>query len=365
MRRLLVDFRFWLLAIAFALAIAGCFTPHIAVEQARPQVLFSVDITGSMNVRDYGVGEKLHSRLQEVRTKLKQTLTQLPCGSRAGLAVFSERRSFLLLEPIEVCASFAALSSTIEQLDWRMAWEGDSYITKGLESGLEIAKSLGVSLVFLTDGHEAPPLPAAQAEIGHMMMQGEAQVRAQSFTSQGATTADRDAQRNSGVVVGVGGANLSPIPKFDETGNQIGFFGPDEVDQENRSGPPPADAAGREGWHPRNAPFGASAAAGNEHFSSLKESHLKGLATTYGLAYTSLANAGALTELIMANANTRAVQTSISLAPYIAGLAWLLLLAYYLSAYLIKRAIVPPGSGGQQTTATAKTHLSTSTRRLI
>lgn len=365
MRRLLVDFRFWLLAVACALAIAGCFRPHIAVEQERPEVLFAVDITGSMNVRDYGVGEKLHTRLQEVRTKLKQTLTQLPCGSRAGLAVFSERRSFLLLEPIEVCESFAALSTTIEQLDWRMAWEGDSYITKGLESGLEIAKSLGVSLVFLTDGHEAPPLPAEQAEIGHMMMQGEAEVRAQSLTTQGATTADNESERNAGVVIGVGGANLSPIPKFDETGNQIGFFGADEVDQENRSGPPPADAADREGWHPRNAPFGASAAAGNEHFSSLKESHLRGLATTYGLAYTTLANSGALTELIMANAKKRLVQTSIPLAPYIAGLALLLLAAYYLSAFFIKRAIPPSGSGGEQTTAAAETNLSTSTRRLI
>ena len=364
MSRSVFDYRFWLLAVVCALAVAGCFRPHIAVEKDRPEVLFVVDITGSMNVRDYGVGDQLHSRLDEARKTLKQTLTQLPCGSRAGLAIFSERRSFLLLEPIEVCENFAAFSTTIEQLDWRMAWEGDSYITKGLESGLEIAKSLDVSLVFLTDGHEAPPLPAAQTEIGHMMMQGEAQVRAQTLAAP-AASADNESERTGGLIIGVGGASPSPIPKFDETGNQIGFFAGDEVEQENRTGPPPADAASREGWHARNAPYGASAATGNEHFSSLKQTHLRTLATTFGLTYATLTGSGALTQLIMENAKKHPVATSISLAPYIAGLALLLLTVYYLSAFFVKRAVVSwPESGRRQTVmAPAQTDLSTSTRR--
>ncbi|MHC8943422.1 vWA domain-containing protein [Advenella incenata] len=331
------DYRFWLLAAAFCLAVAGCFRPQINAEQDRPELLFVVDITGSMNVRDYGVEGDLHSRLDEVRLKLKQTLARLPCGSRAGLAVFSERRSFLLLEPVEVCENFAPLAATLDELDWRMAWEGDSYITKGLESGLEIAESMGVSLVFLSDGHEAPPLPAAQSEIGHMMMQGEAQVRAQTLNTPTATARVGASEKTVGLIAGVGGRSPSPIPKFDETGLQTGFFGADEVEQENRNGPPPADASSREGWHARNAPFGASSATGSEHLSSLKESHLRTLATSHGMTYTTLADSGALTESIMSNAKKHKVLTPIQLAPYLAGLAWVLLIVFYLSAYLINR----------------------------
>ena len=44
-------------------------------------------------------------------------------------------------------------------LDWRMAWEGDSYVAKGLYSAIDIAKSLKSDLIFITDGHELPPLP--------------------------------------------------------------------------------------------------------------------------------------------------------------------------------------------------------------
>ncbi|ETF00405.1 von Willebrand factor A [Advenella kashmirensis W13003] len=326
-----LDYRFWLLLAAFCLSVIASFQPQWRTQQDRPEVLFVVDITGSMNVRDYGPEGHLHSRLDEVRQRLQQTLVRLPCGSRVALAVFSERRAFLLLEPIEVCENFASLSDTIAELDWRMAWEGDSYITKGLESALEMAKGMNLSVVYMTDGHEAPPLPAAQTQIGHMMMQGEAEVRAQTLNRSPSPRADASAAE--GVIVGVGGAKLSPIPKFDETGHQIGFFGADEVEQENRNGPPPADAANREGWHARNAPYGARPATGVEHFSSLKEPHLRSLATAYGLAYTTLGSAIDLSKTIVAHSKKHQVATPVRLTPYLAGLACALSVIFYMSAF--------------------------------
>ena len=43
-----------------------------------------------------------------------------------------------------------------------MAWSGNSEIAKGLHSGIVVAKALPgtPSLVFVTDGHESPPLNA-------------------------------------------------------------------------------------------------------------------------------------------------------------------------------------------------------------
>ena len=49
-----------------------------------------------------------------------------------------------------------------------MAWIGNSEIAKGLYSGIGIARQLpgAPSLVFVTDGHETPPLkPSPQAAV--------------------------------------------------------------------------------------------------------------------------------------------------------------------------------------------------------
>ncbi len=41
-----------------------------------------------------------------------------------------------------------------------MGWEGDSRVAAGLFRAIGLAADLGSDLVFVTDGHEAPPLPA-------------------------------------------------------------------------------------------------------------------------------------------------------------------------------------------------------------
>ncbi len=333
MRLNMSGLRFALLIVALCVSAWGIFSPHVRSLQDRAEVMFVIDITGSMNVRDYGEGEKLHSRLEQVRQTLGQALGRMACGSRVGLSIFTERRSFMLLEPVEVCENYAPLSQAVAQLDWRMAWEGDSYISKGLESGIELAESLGVGIVFFSDGQEAPPLPLAQAEQGHMMMQGEAQTRAAAITG-GQSSDGGQGDKVKGLIVGVGSKQLSPIPRYDETGRQIGFYGEDDVEQENRSGPPPADAANREGWHARNAPFGSQAAKGNEHLSSVKDTYLQKLAGAHGLTYVSLSDSASLLRAIDSNANKHQISTSILLAPYLAAIAAGSLFIFYLTGFV-------------------------------
>jgi mxaL protein len=294
-----------LLAALVGLAIALA-KPSWTLPRAAYDFIVVVDITGSMNARDYVSDGHPMSRLEAAKRGVRDLIAQLACRSRVGLGVFSERRSFLLFAPVELCDNFSAVDGAVAALDWRMAWEGDSHVASGLHRAMETAGDLGVDLVFLTDGQEAPPLPAS----GHPAFEGErGKVR--------------------GLVVGVGGTSLVPIPKFDDKGHEIGFWGVADVPHENRSGPPPADASNRPGWHPRNAPFGGAPVAGNEHLTSVREAHLQTLARETGLAYVRLTGETSLQTAVAAQARPREIETSVDLRPIPAGVALAALVAVF------------------------------------
>ena len=303
----LKDRRFWLLAgalICLAAALAGL---RIPLTRPTYSMVIVLDITGSMNTRDQRIADKPASRLDFAKLTLRQMLSALPCQSRVGLAIFTERRAFLLDEPVEICANFSAVDGIIARLDWRMAWEGDSYISKGLTSGIALAESLNADLMFLTDGQEAPPL-ADGWEDGFEAGDG----------------------RTKGLIAGVGGYTPAPIPKFDPTGREIGFYSADDVPHESRIGAPPKGAESREGWHPRNAPYGANPLVGTEHLSSVREDHLKLLASKTSLGYTHLESANGLLEAFIASSKPRLVRVAQDISAFPAALALALLIAAYL-----------------------------------
>jgi mxaL protein len=240
-----------------ALGLAGLGVPLMLTAN-----LAVIDITGSMNVRDYHLDGHPVSRLDMMKDTLRQLLTALPCGSQLGLAIFTERRPFLLFEPVEVCGNFEALDRAIAALDWRMAWEGDSHIASGFYRSVALAGDLDADLIFISDGQEAPPLPW----VGRPRFEGKTGLV-------------------KGLIVGAGGYDPSPIPKFDEFGRETGFWRPRDVPNENVNAPPPPGADEREGFNPRNAPFGGTAVSGHEYLSSVDEAHLKKLASETGLSY--------------------------------------------------------------------------------
>ncbi|AUC95614.1 VWA domain-containing protein [Bradyrhizobium sp. SK17] len=270
------DPRTLVLIAALAFGLVAAVLPPIATTRSGVDILIVVDITGSMNTRDYQVAGQPVSRLDVAKAALKQMIGDLPCPSRVGLALFSERIPFLLFEPIDVCEDYGAVGGAIDAINWREAWDGDSHIASGLFRAIEMAKGLKSDLVFITDGQEAPPLPLS-----------------------GGPAFDGQVGAVKGVIVGAGGYALSPIPKFDDRGDEIGFWGVDDVPHENRFGPPPADAASRPGYEPRNAPFGAVAAKGTEHLSSVREPYLKSRAAEIGLAYAHMADAGGLADALL------------------------------------------------------------------
>lgn len=287
------------------LALLAAFGPGISRQMPLTDVLLVVDITRSMNVRDMGG----RGRLDYARDALRDWVAARPCGTRLGLAVFTERRSLTLFEPIEICEDFATISDTIEGLSWRMAWEGDSMISRGIDHAMTRARDMGVSVVFVTDGHEAPPLPYG----------GPADFRGES---------------PGGVILGVGGEDPAPIPKFDDLGRETGFYAPADVQHAPaRIGAPPPDAAERPGYHPRNNPYGESDLEGEEHLSSLRADYLQQLAQGRGLGFARLSDGpAAIDRALAANAPADVVSVKRSLAPVLALVALLIMAGTWLAA---------------------------------
>lgn len=276
--------------------------------QNRPvyTVVAIVDITRSMNVADYRIDDQNVSRLAFARQKLRELLIRLPCQSKMGVGVFTERRSLLLFEPLEVCSAGAELDAVLSHLDWRMSWAADSNVGRGLLDALTLLRDEDSVLLFLTDGHEAPPLNP-NYRVDFSAVKG----------------------RHGGLLVGLGDLTPKPIPKFDEEGRAVGFYKPEDVPHRSTFGEPPDDASRVEGYHARNAPFGNRRVEAVEHLSALHESHLRDLAQETGLHYSRLTGRTDLAEELRDRNLGRLRQVPTALSRYYALAALLLIGAVY------------------------------------
>lgn len=256
----------WLIVVLLLLGLALA-RPSLPWQRNVFNTIITIDISQSMNTRDYQIGGHTISRLQAVKETLSNSLRQIPCGSKVGLAIFTEYRSFLLLAPIDVCANYAELSTSINQISGKMAWAGGSEVAKGLNWGLKMALALEPkpALVFFTDGHEAPPISLRNRP-----------------------RIDIKAGQVQGVLVGVGGNKLSPIPKFDPDGNALGYWKADEVWQTDVYSQGREGSVAGEKTVDADGPLPSSPKTRTEHLSSLKEAYLQQLAGETGLGYARL-----------------------------------------------------------------------------
>ena len=286
------------------LALAATFLyPYITLDRPQYRFLFVLDVSQSMNATDRMLRGKPVSRIAFAHELLRETLRELPCGAQAGLGLFTEYRTFLLLEPVEVCANYSDLASMLDRLDYRMGWAGGSEISKGIFFGLRIAKSLKppAVLVFITDGHEAPPLnPKIRPE--YEGKPGEV----------------------AGLLVGVGGDTLVPIPKFGVDGKPLGYWAADEVMQTDvysrgRGGSVAGESMAENETGPADRPA-------TEHLTALKESHLRQLASELGLKYHRLESTAALVAALEAGGAAQEGKSRVDLR-WVLGAATLLAVA--------------------------------------
>jgi len=306
-----------LLTVALLLAVA-VLLPPLPFPSKQYNYFLMVDISRSMNVQDYQDenGQPI-SRLDKVKAEMLKVIQQLPCGSHVGIGVFAERMPTMIHSPIEVCIDYPELKQSINHLDWRMAWIADSKIIQGLYNTLKLVRTVSLAdstLVFFTDGQEAPPMNMRYAP---------------SFDDVQIENNGEKLTAIKGIIIGTGQKSLSRIPKYDEEGQQIGFYTADDVPHRSTFGEP-ADPSMIEGYVPRNAPWGNKNKGGTEHLSSVKDEYLKVLADKTGLKYHHLQSSPeflkALTDEDFANSHIQL--TDLSYIP--ATLALTLLLIVYL-----------------------------------
>ena len=263
--------RWLLLAIAcLALAYAAWLRDPPPPPQAGVGVVMAFDITQSMLVEDTQVDGRARSRLEFAKRATLGVIEALPCGAAVGAAVFAAHRMVLLYSPVEVCANRAEIMHSIARIDTSMAWGGNSEVAKAYHAGLALAGALPdrPALVFLTDGHEAPPLNPRHRPAFH----GKAgDVRA--------------------LLAGVGGMLPAPIPKRDPSGRPIGYWNAEEVMQVD-----PYQAPRTAGSNDMLVESGEASAddlraggtPGSEHLSSLRGDYLQLLASETGGAFRAL-----------------------------------------------------------------------------
>jgi mxaL protein len=299
----------WLLGAA-ALGLAATFLrPGAQVERRLFEHVVVLDITQSMNVTDQVLDGKPVSRLAFAKHAIRQSLLELPCGSKVGWAIFTEYRSFLLLAPVEVCANLGELRSSLARIDGRMAWSGNSEVAKGLHAGIVVARELPSkpSLVFITDGHEAPPL--------------NPQYRPKFDDKPGEVP---------GVIVGVGDLAPMPIPKTDAFGRPLGFWKADEVMQtdprsKGRGASVESEKLSDDGAAPAVGMLGNT--PGREHLSALRETYLRTLASEQGLQFLRLQSPEGLAAEMTSPRLAKPVVARADGRVLLAGLAFCLVLA--------------------------------------
>jgi len=265
------NYRFWILALALIAMLVAFIRPTENQPRSIYNYTFIIDITRSMNAADYQLDGQAVSRLDYVKYSLRGLLAKLPCQSKVGLGLFTERRSTLLFEPIEVCQGFNEIDTALAQVDWRMAWAADSRIASGLLNTLQMLEKLDTHVIFITDGQEAPPVnPRYRSDFA--AIKGKAK----------------------GMIIGVGGLQAVPIPKFNNKGEPDGFYRPDDVPHRSTFGESDLNPEKIQGYNARNAPFGNDTSAGNEHLTALQEGYLQALSAEAGLRYQRLTDAEAL-----------------------------------------------------------------------
>ena len=195
-----------LLLAALLLLVIGLFNPKIPIKRDIYSYILVADISQSMNVVDKTLNGKPVSRMVFMQEMMHRLIGELPCGTNVSISLFAGVSVAALYTPIEVCENFDAINDTIDHLDWRTAWSGNSRVRASMTTLAKTIRSFPepAQVVFFTDGEEAPKL--------HVFN------RADLTGFQGG---------EDWLFVGIGSDKGTPIPKFDEHNQLIGYWSGD------------------------------------------------------------------------------------------------------------------------------------------
>jgi|TARA_B110000091_G_C13738133_1_gene442101 mxaL protein len=162
-----------------------------------------------MNAEDLLYKDNKISRIEYTKILLKNIINSSDCGSFFSINIFAADNVASIIEPVEKCQNYDELIDTVEKLEWRMAWKGNSRITFGIKSAAKMQDSLNFpsKILFFTDGDEAPKVNAIN------------RVNLDNFNL-----------GNEIIFIGIGGAQDVPVPRYNSRNKLIGFWGMDIYD---------------------------------------------------------------------------------------------------------------------------------------
>ena len=202
-----------LLGTAVLMLILALVKPQVQLKQEVHNYLMLADVSQSMNAEDVKVDNKVVSRMAYTRHLMKKVVETSPCGTYVSVGVFAAENVALLFMPLEVCANYDVITDTIDHLEWRMAWRGNSRLSFGVKAAATAFDALNApaQLLFFTDGDEAPKVNAInKLELSDVQI-GE-----------------------NTIFVGIGGNESVPVPRFNSNGKWVGYWPGDA--KENSAG---------------------------------------------------------------------------------------------------------------------------------
>lgn len=291
-----------LLAGALLLLLAALLRPAIPLKRDIYTYLLVVDITQSMNAEDMSINGKSVSRIAYTRHLLHDAIASLPCGTRVGVALFAGVIVSTIFHPIEVCGSFDAIQDTVEHLEWRQAWHGNSRIGFGMLSATAALKALPepAQVIFFTDGEEAPRLHAFNlADLSNW-------------------------QGGKGwLLVGIGNDRRTPIPKMDENNKVIGYWSENTYQLEPGIAQVSEETRGERDNSVATSDY-------ERYLSALDEKYLRELAKTVHAEYVRGDHHASVLAAMKRQKPARHDITRFPVSGILAGLAGLMILAAYL-----------------------------------
>ncbi|WP_047553031.1 vWA domain-containing protein [Methylotenera sp. G11] len=201
-----------LIAVALLLLLA-IYKPQIQLKQDVHNYLLIADVSQSMNAQDLKLNNQAVSRMDYTKHLMKRVVETSSCGTYISLGVFAAENVGLLLMPLEVCANYDVITDSIDHLEWRMAWRGNSRLSFGIKSAESMFDYLNIpaTMLFFTDGDEAPKVNAinkldlSSVQIGKNLL-----------------------------FVGVGGHQPVPVPRYNSSNKWVGYWSSDT--KENSAG---------------------------------------------------------------------------------------------------------------------------------
>lgn len=195
-----------LLTAALLLLIIALFNPTVPIKRNIYSYMLVADISQSMNTVDKTLNGRPVSRMVYMQDMMHRLIGELPCGTNISIGLFAGVSVAALYTPIEVCENFDAINDTIDHLDWRTAWSGNSRVRTSMLSLAKTIRSFPepAQVVFFTDGEEAPVLHVFNTTDLTAFQGGE-----------------------DWLFVGIGSDTGTPIPKYDAHNQLIGYWSGD------------------------------------------------------------------------------------------------------------------------------------------